>query len=172
MRLTPTRRQRTRESGTELMVFLFTFPLICILLLGMISVGMYFSTRSAVTSVARDAVSGFAAYGEDCPDPDVIPGPAKCFSQQAEQRLWDGGGCTQGPCTGQPTVTCSTENGAAVATYVGEIVTCVVDYPYAGVNKSLLDSPIGLGLGGLIDEYVIEVSAVAEIGTDGTVGIQ
>lgn len=155
-----------------MIVFLFVFPIIFVLLLGTVSVGMYFSTRGAVTAIARDAAQAMAAYGEDCPVPDVIPGKAKCFSEQAEQRLWAAGKCTLSSCDSRPRVTCSTADGGPVVRYVGEVVTCTVDYPYRGINRTLLNSPMGLGIGSLLKPYTVEGSSIAEVGADGTIGIQ
>lgn len=166
--------KRKSEDGNETVVVLFWLPILFVLLVGLVDVGVMFGNRAAINDVLRDSARGMAAYGADCPTPDPIPGNIECFSRQAEQRLYSDGSCTFGFCTSRPRVTCSAEDGSTTVKYARTVVTCEVDgkYPYRAVSAGLLNSPIGLGLGGLVGPFPASASAVAEVGSEGVIGIR
>lgn len=167
---------RRGERGSEFVAFIFTLPVMFFLMLGILESGLYFAHRSAVTEVVRDSARGMAAYGADCPVPDVIPGKPECFSDQAEARLWQDGRCTFGRCSEKPVVTCMDQSGDTRVRYARSVVTCSLNYPYIPTTGSLFSSgglrDLGLGLGSLFSAFDIEVSAVSEVGFDGTIGVQ
>lgn len=152
---------------------LIVIPFLFVLILGLIDIGLMFRTRIIVESMARDAARNAAADGGNFNPRTNTDIP---WDQWARERLVENGSCTQSRCEeGElPTVDCTrvTDTAGNVTTrntarFAGDLITCTIDYPYKAVNKGLLDSAFGLGLGSMINPFTISVSARAETGTDG-----
>jgi len=151
-----------RESGSgELIVTLFTIPVLAMMLFGLINVSSYFQVRSGVQDIARDGARLVALYGGST--------TAAYRNQSGENvattvfnRLYKNGECTLSYCSTIPTVTCNViVNGvaSAVATDAGQVATCTVRYRYSSV------APVGLNFDQLFATPItIEATTVTETG--------
>lgn len=180
-------RGRAREDergGDTIFAILFIMPLMMVLTFALVDIGVMFADRFAVTNVLRDAARGVAAYGSDGPLPWAPP-PANTisFSEQATRRLWNDetGKCRYGPCQSgeRPQVVCGRmdEQGNLLgrsALAAGDTVGCRVvgEYPYKSVTGGLLDTPLGLGLGGVVSPFPVWVTARAETGLQGNPNVR
>lgn len=172
--------RRREERGAETVAMLFVIPVMVVLVFALLDVGMMFRNRMLVENVARDAVRGAAADG------GVLTTRTSGINweQYALDRLVDDGGkCRIGQCKagGHVLVDCNGDerSGAGMVSaqtgqrytgnlvqYAGDTITCVVEYPYKPINGPLLNGPIGLGMGNLLKEFDVSVTARSETGTD------
>lgn len=171
-------RRTKAEDGVELAAMLFVLPVLLVLLLALIDIGFMMRTRMLVENVARDGARGVAADGGNCwsrTNPGCTgSGSANAWGNRVRSQLWSDGSCTLSACDGAPTVNCrkiirtngSTYSGNVV-NHSGEYVACTINYRYKGINEGLLKSPLGLGTGYLIQDFQIESTARAEVGSDG-----
>lgn len=161
---------------------LFVIPVMVVLVLALIDVGMMFRNRMLVENVARDAVRGAAADGgvENSRTSGVN------WESYAEQRLFANGACQIGQCKdGKPVIVdCTGDEDARAGmrtpqgvrytgntvNYAGDTITCTIAYPYKPINGPLLNGPIGLGMGNLLKEFDVTVSARSETGDQSMFG--
>jgi hypothetical protein len=128
-----------------------------------------FKTRLAVESIARDAVRSAAVDGGNYTLATATE-QGRPWDAAALAALWQNGKCTQSQCKHAPTVDCQTVTTPTGSKYrsnqvnrAGDVITCTVVYPYQPLSGGLLNSPIGLGLGGLVDRtFTISVTARAD----------
>jgi hypothetical protein len=169
--------RRKDESAAEAVAMIFVIPVLIILVLGLIDVGMMFRARMLVENTMRDAARGAAADGGNYnARTNTIDRP---WSDWAQRRLYRDGECQIGQCKeGKvPVVRCRNYypgggfySGNTVQK-AGHTITCSVDYPYKAINSDLLNSPMGLGIGTLLKEFKVEVSARAETGDSSSFGV-
>lgn len=165
---------RRKEDGVEAVAMIIVLPTMFVLLLALIDVGLQIRTRMIVENMARDTVRRVAADGGnnwERTNPNGMP-----WDATMKRRLYSEGQCTESGCTAPPEVACNLVTPAFggsryednVVNVAGDLVTCRVVYHYKAINKNLLDSPLGLFTGRLIqDTITIEVSARAETGPNG-----
>lgn len=179
MNVLRTRRNRD-EQGMETVAMLFVIPVLIVLVLALIDVGMMFRARMLVENVARDAVRGVAADGGNM-NPRTNTMDGKQWDTWAMERFLDeGGNCEIAPCLDnrKPSIDCTyitppgggEQHGSNEVKRAGYTVTCKGHYPYEPINAALLNSPMGLGMGQLLKEFEIEVSARAETGNESAFG--
>lgn len=176
--------RRREERGAETVAMLFVIPVMVILVFALLDVGMMFRNRMLVENVARDAVRGAAADG------GVLTTRTSGidWEQYARDRLVDGNGkCVIGQCdANEPVIVdCSGNdrpNEAGMRTpsgawyqgnqvrLAGDTITCVVEYPYKPINGPLLNSPMGLGMGSLLKDFKVSVTARSETGDQSIFG--
>lgn len=166
------RRQRKDERGAEAVAMIFVIPVLIVLVLALVDVGMMFRSRMLVENITRDAARNAAAEGGNFNNRTNTSGRA--WDAYALERLYRNGKCLVGNCKeGRvPTVDCKFQNApdgtplpsSNVVRKAGDIVTCKTYYPYKPINSELLNGPIGLGMGRLLKEFNVEVSARAETG--------
>ena len=128
---------RERGSG-ELVVTLFSIPLLAGLLFTLINVSSYFQTRSAVQDVARDGARLVALYGGST-TAAYRNTTGENVAVTVQKRLYKDGKCILSHCTKPPVVTCNVVvNGIprAVATDAGQVAVCNVQYWYSSVAPS------------------------------------
>jgi hypothetical protein len=178
MNLGISRRRRKDERGAEAVAMIFVIPVLIVLVLALVDVGMMFRSRMLVENITRDAARNAAAEGGNFNPRTNYSG--KAWDDSAFQRLYREGKCTVGNCKeGKvPSVDCtfqSTPEGSPlpksnVVRKAGDIVTCKTYYPYKAINSELLNGPIGLGMGTLLKEFNVDVSARAETGSQSGFG--
>jgi Flp pilus assembly protein TadG len=156
------RAGRRDERGVETAALMFVLPTLIVLIFALLEFGFMIQTRMAVENVGRDTARRIAADGGNFnPRTNAIKRP---WSQEATAALYAGGKCKPSRCDKPPVVTCT----PTVAGRAGDVVTCRITYYYRPLNKALLDSPIGLGMGRLITTpFVVTSSARAETGVNG-----
>jgi Flp pilus assembly protein TadG len=155
-------RARRDERGVETAAIMIVLPTLIVLIFALLEFGFMIQTRMAVENTSRDTVRRIAADGGNLnPRTNAIGRP---WSQEAMTALYSGGQCKPSRCDKPPVVTCT----PTVAGRAGEVVTCKITYYYRPLNKALLDSPIGLGMGRLITTpFQVTSSARAETGAGG-----
>jgi hypothetical protein len=168
------------RGGDTIFAILFVVPFMLVLVFALVDIGVMFSSRYAVTNVLRDATRGVAAYGGNGPFPYAPPpSDTVTFSRQAENRLNESANqCRFGPCSpGRVRVQCGrmTEDGrylGPTATAVGDTVGCRISsnngrYPYKSVVGGLLNTPLGVGMGRIVQPFTAWVTARAEQAPNG-----
>lgn len=164
-------RRRRDERAAEAVAMLFVIPVLVVLVFALIDVGMMFRSRMLVENIARDAVRSAAADGGLFNERTSTTNTS--WETWAESRLVKNNGvCKVGYCQHgkEPTVDCWYIDATGgrydgnVVHKAGDLVTCHITYPYAAINSGLLNSPIGLGMGALIQEFEVQASARAETG--------
>lgn len=170
---TALKRLRRDERGSEMAAAIFVLPVLFILLIGIIDVGWMIKTRMVVDNIISTTVKQAGADGGDYNPVAMRPGEA-AWSTQAMRTLWDGGNCTQSHCSAAPSVFCdkvTRPNGSVYYSQrvvdAGDVITCTVNYPYSPLSGGLLNTPLGLGIGGLLHGFTITESARSEIGSSG-----
>lgn len=171
------RSVRADERGVEIPAMIIVIPFLFVLILGLIDVGNMIRVRMLVDNVARDAVRSAAADGGNFYDATnvigqsweseaharlVIPGTNRCSLSACHRRL-------------RPAdVDCRTIRRANGTTYrsdvaerSGDVITCRIDYPFRAINEGLMNSPLGLNIGALLNDWTSEASARAETGATG-----
>lgn len=146
---------KDREAGdSELVVTLFTIPILAFLLFTIINVSSYFQVRSEVQDAARDGARLVALYGGTT-STAYLNTTGKTVPAIIQARLYKNGKCTFSYCKSAPTVTCSviSASGASStrATAAGQTATCTISYAYGAV------APISFGFQNLF-AYPIKVS--------------
>lgn len=177
--------RRREERGAETVAMLFVIPVMVILVFALLDVGMMFRNRMLVENVARDAVRGAAADGGVL----TTRTSGTDWEQYARDRLMDSSGnCRIGQCDAgaHPLVDCSGNDRPGTAgmisaqtgqwypgntvQFAGDTITCIVEYPYKPINGPLLNSPMGLGMGGLLKDFKVSVTARSETGDQSIFG--
>jgi Flp pilus assembly protein TadG len=118
-----------KENGSsELPTTLLLLPLSIFLLFALIDVSFYMITRAQVQNVLNDGVRQLALYGGNSA---TLPlnNSGKDVNQIIRDRLYADGECTLSNCLAPPVVTCT----PAVATTVGQQVSCTLTYSYKPV---------------------------------------
>ena len=110
------------ESGSEAIQALFTIPIFISLFFVIVDTSLYFSARSTVEDIARDAARQVAIQGGN-------NSPLNPTGRTIAQETYDvlvnaNGNCTPGKCTAPPTVTCT----PTIVTSLGQDVSCTVIY--------------------------------------------
>jgi Flp pilus assembly protein TadG len=162
-------RLRGDERGTETIVALFVLPILFILALGIIDIGFMMKTRMSVESIARDAVRAAAVDGGNYTRATAAE-QGRPWDAAALAALYRNGSCTQSPCKHAPSVDCQTITSPTGSVYrsnqvnrAGDLITCTVQYPYKPITGGILSTPMGLGLGALVDRpFTITVTARAD----------
>lgn len=170
-------RRKRDERGAETVAMLFVIPVMVILVLALIDVGMMFRARMLVESVYRDAARGAASDGGNMFPRTNTSGHPAGWEGWAMDRMWKENHCTLSSCHKAPDIDCKTvtsTSGVArtsqYAEFAGETITCEGHYAYKPINGPLLNGPIGLGMGNLLKEFDVSVSARAETGAQGSFG--
>lgn len=179
------RHTRREESGVETVAMIIVIPFLVVLIFALIDVGRMFQTRMSVDNIARDTVRRVAADGGDMnPHTNTLH---KSWTVQAQGQLTTASGkCKLSLCQPgkKPIIDCRyvTRPGGTPPTpssytgyersetvpAAGWTVSCVVIYPYRGINQTLLNAPVlGMGMGTLIKPFVIVESARSETGCSG-----
>jgi Flp pilus assembly protein TadG len=165
-------RLRGDERGMEAAAMIFVLPFLFILVLGLIDIGWMIKTRMVVENITRDAARHAAFDGGNYNPRTNTEG--REWDDVAMRSLWNGGGCVQSGCTSAPIVDCTRitkPNGTVYRSHVvqdaGDIITCTVNYKYKPINGPLMNSPLGLGIGSMLDPFVISTSARSEVGSSG-----
>ena len=163
------------ERGAEFAAALFVFPVLFILIIGCIEIGFYVQTRMRVENVLRDAARTVAADGGDNNPRTNRDG--RSISDVATRAMRTGSRCRLSQCDGTlPVVNCENVTRANGVTYhepivkfSGETVTCKLDgkYPYKPLAATLMEGPLGLGIGQMLVDFDASESARSETGTDG-----
>ncbi|MGV8846525.1 hypothetical protein, partial [Tessaracoccus sp.] len=142
------------------------------LIIGSIEVGFYARTRMLTENIARDAARQVAADGGNYNPRTNTTGLA--VDAVALRSLKNGSHCKLSQCTALPAISCTKVTSAAggvytsnTVNYAGETVTCVITYKYKPLAPSLMDGPLGLGIGTILKPFTVEESARAETGTLG-----
>jgi Flp pilus assembly protein TadG len=169
------------ERGAEFAAALFVFPVLFILIIGCVEIGFYVQARMRVENVLRDAARTVAIDGGNN-NRRTNPGYPRSVSSVATSALQNGTRCKVSRCDGAllPVVDCndtlnrSTGNldRGNVVQYSGSTVTCKIvgnhnKYPYKPLAATLMDGPLGLGIGGILADFPASESARSETGTSG-----
>lgn len=168
-------KRRKDERAVEAPAMMIVIPVLVVLVLTLIDVGNMVRIRMTVENIARDTARSAAADGGNFnARTNTIGGEWDDINRDA---LWRNGRCTLSDCIDgrQATLECnqvtpanggSTYN-ANVAQRAGDLISCTAYYPYEAINKGLLNSPLGLGMGSLLKPFTITQTARAETGTNG-----
>lgn len=118
-----------KENGSsELPTTLLLLPLSIFLLFALIDVSFYMITRAQVQNVLNDGVRQVALYGGNSATLPLNT-TGKDVNVLIQERLYSNGKCTLSNCVAPPKVTCT----PAVATTVGQQVSCTLTYEYKPV---------------------------------------
>jgi len=169
-------QHRGDERGVETVAMIIVIPVLFILIMGLLDVGMMLRARMSVENILRDAARQAAADGGNLNPRLNTSGVA--WDTWAYKKLVKDGKCTVSGCDSTSfSVNCRTITTAAgvvytnknVADNAGDVITCtIVRYPYKGLNEPMLNSPLGLGIGGMLKDFTnMSTSARAEVGTNG-----
>lgn len=165
-------RRRHNERGSEFAAAIIVFPVLFVLIIGSIEVGFYVRTRMLTENIARDAARQVAVDGGNY-NPRTNTTSLR-VDVSAAKALTNGSKCKLSSCTAPPTISCNKITNAAgsvyysdLVSYAGETVTCTVNYHYKPLASALMNGPLGLGIGNLLQPFVVQESARAETGTRG-----
>lgn len=172
MRFVGLRRRRAvhDERGVESVAIIFVIPMLAVLIFGLVDIGFMFNNRMLYANALRDGVRSAAADG-GLLNPRTTDTPGISWTTKIRNSVYAGGTCKFGKCTSAPTITCreTTSAGVAVADpnvadRAGNLLTCDMRVPYKPINGGLLNSGMGLGLGGIVEPFTVTATARFETG--------
>jgi Flp pilus assembly protein TadG len=123
-------KQKKSERGSgEVITALIMLPLVIWLIFSLIDVSLYFTARSNVQNVTRDAARQVAVWGGNA---SRLNPSNQAVDKAAYNLLYVNGKCTASSCTKPPVVKCTPQ----VTTVAGQTVACSTTYHYSAANKN------------------------------------
>lgn len=129
-------KRKNERGSSELPVTLVILPFAIFLIFALIDVTFYMQTRSNLQSTLRDATRAVALYGGNSLSSPLNPYGKNVDTLFSEKIYTPSGGCLLSFCGTEvpaPKITCT----PALATTVGQTVSCSITYDYSSVANDV-----------------------------------